>query len=357
MSESSRIVLKKLSSREVADQNKKYVDDRRNGRIKSLTTKYPKLNKALMGGIELDTITCVSALSGAGKSTLSKTIRDSIHFLNKDVAHKQYVFNFEMIAHQQIGRSMVTETKMPLRKLYSVDEPLSDEQFKELEKYYEELSKRDIDFIETPHNPKVIADSIVYYWEKECKAKGLTLVYEIDHALLCKGLEGQSEKERVDMLMYLLVDVKKYISSQGGHSVGIVLSQMNRDIRKIERITKKELHRPLTSDLFGASSIEQCSDYIVFVHMPAKLSISSYTTRGLPTFYKEREGGPALMLPYFELVKQRSGESDLTIPLWNKLNRFDFDEMDSSIFEQLRQDASSEEGGIPIVKKQTNILW
>jgi hypothetical protein len=50
-------ILQKFSSNDVVDKNLKYVDDRRNGRIKSLETKFPRLNKKLMGGIELDTIT------------------------------------------------------------------------------------------------------------------------------------------------------------------------------------------------------------------------------------------------------------------------------------------------------------
>lgn len=96
MSQSSRIVLNKLSSRQVVAQNKKYVDDRRKGLISSLKTKYPKLNRSLMGGLEWDTILCISALSGAGKSTLSKTIRDSIVDLNPGQKFKQYIFNFEI---------------------------------------------------------------------------------------------------------------------------------------------------------------------------------------------------------------------------------------------------------------------
>ena len=100
-------ILEKFSSDEVVKRNLKYVDDRRKGLIKSLETKFPRLNKKLMGGIELDTITCVAALSGAGKSTISKCLRDSIYELNKEVDSKQYVFNFEMLAHQQIGHNQI----------------------------------------------------------------------------------------------------------------------------------------------------------------------------------------------------------------------------------------------------------
>lgn len=326
-------ILPKFSSDQVVDKNLQYVDDRRNGRIKSLSTKFPRLNKHLMGGIELDCILAISAMSGAGKSTLSKCIRDSIYDLNKDVLNRQYVFNFEMLAHQQIGRSVVTKSNKSMKSLYSIDEPLSDEQFAKLTIYYDNLRTRDIWFIETADTAKTIADSLVYYWKTECQPYGRVMVYEIDHALLTKGDNNQSEKERVDDLMYRLVDVKKYISSQGGHSVGIVLSQMNRIIRGVERIANKEMHRPDTSCLFGASSIEQCCDYILFAHIPAKLGIKDYGVSKYPTVMTI--GDETYQIPYFELVKNRSGEPDITIPMWNKLHRFDFDEMDMKIFKNL----------------------
>lgn len=93
---SSIKVLKCLSSADVVAQNRKYVEDRRKGLIKSLKTKYPKLNSFLMGGLEFNTILCISALSGGGKSALSKTIRDSLADLNKDQRFKQYIFNMEI---------------------------------------------------------------------------------------------------------------------------------------------------------------------------------------------------------------------------------------------------------------------
>jgi len=339
MSESGKkniTVLNKFSARQVAEQNQDYVDKRRKGLIKSMQTKFPRLDNYLMGGIELDTILTISALSGAGKSTLAKCIRDSISDLNKEVSFNQYIFNFEMIAHQQAARSIVSSANIPLKKLYSVDEPLTDKEFEELKKYYDTLKRREgVYFIENPGTAEEICDSLRHYYLTECKPYNKVMIYEIDHALLTKGRDGQSEKERVDDLMISLVEVKKQIASDGGHSIGIVLSQMNREIRKVERIKIPELHRPQTSDLFGASSIEQCSDYILFSHIPAKLNLPNqeYTEKKLPT--KMKVGDRVVMIPYFELVKQRSGDSDLTIPMWNKLDRFDFDEMDKVLFHNL----------------------
>ena len=240
---------------------------------------------------------------------------------------------------------------MPLSELYSVEDKLTPAQFKALDEYYEELASRDIDFIDVPDTPKAIVDSLVYYWEKECKEQGLTMVYEIDHALLCKGMDGQNERAKIDDLMYRLVDAKKYIAAQGGDSIGLVLSQMNREIRKTERVQNADMHRPGTECLFGASSIEQCSDYIVISHIPAKLGIQSYTANALPT--RMQIGEDILQIPYFELVKNRTGVADLTIPMWNKLAFFDFDEMEKDVFLKLKEDAA--DGAIPIYNAQGKI--
>jgi replicative DNA helicase len=199
---------------------------------------------------------CISALSGGGKSTLGKCFRDSIWKNNPSTKFNQYIFNFEMLSSQQQARSIVSASGVSLKKLYSVEEPLTEAEMEYLKKYYNELAKRQNTwFIETPASAQHIAASLLHYYHTECKPEGRALMYEIDHALLTKGRTGASEKERIDELMYALVHVKKEIAADGGTSNGIVLSQMNRDIRSLDRVKNSDLHRCSSSDLFGASSI------------------------------------------------------------------------------------------------------
>jgi replicative DNA helicase len=334
-------MLPRIDSIRVINQSLKHIDDRRKGLIKALKTKYLKLNYWMAGGIELDTIMCVSALSGGGKSTITKTLRDSIAEMNKDLKIKQLIFNFEMLAHHQASRSLSAKKKMPLRNIYSVDEPLSDEEFEYIKTYYEELAKRDIDFVEVSGTAVQIARTIYGTWRDHCKGTDKILVYEVDHALLTLGKNGDKEKEKIDDLMLALVLTKKKISSEGGHSVGIVLSQMNREIKKVERRMQPELHRPDTSCMMGSSSIEFACDYIIVAHIPAKLQLPFYGPDKKPTRYKYKETPTSdwtiVQIPYFELLKQRSGESDLTFAMENLLKYFDFDEMDANKFKQLHQ--------------------
>lgn len=346
-------------------QNKKYVDDRREGRIKSLKTKFHKLNSQLSGGIELNTIIGIAAMSGAGKSTIAKVIRDAISTMNTDMPIQQLLFNLEMLCHQQVARSVVTKTNTPLRKLYSVDHRLSDEEFQNLDSYYEELAKRDIFFVETTGNALQIAKTIYGMWFDHCRGTNKVLVYEIDHALLTEGEEGaqgSEEKKKIDALMFQLMKVKKLIAAEKGMSVGIVLSQMNREIESDLRKTVDTLHRPSQKDLFGASSIMQVCDYVLFNHIPARLGLPYYTNNKYPVRYRVPTGNPekgkeykVYDIPYFELIKNRSGQPDLTFPMYNKLEMFDFDEMESSVFNKLHQDFQSNPNEYPILSNTPSI--
>lgn len=345
-------MLPRVDSIKVVQESLKHIDDRRKGLIKALKTKYLKLNYWMAGGLELDTITCISALSGGGKSTISKTFRDSIAEMNKDMKIKQLIFNFEMLSHHQAARSLSSKFKKSLRSIYSVDEPMSDEEFEFIKNYYIELGKRDIDFVEVSGTAVQIARTIYGTWRNHCKGTDTILVYEVDHALLTLGKTGDSEKDKIDDLMLALVLVKKQIASEGGHSVGIVLSQMNREIKKTERRMQPELHRPDTGCMMGSSTLEFACDYIIVAHIPAKLQLQFYGPDKKPTRYKYRnsptEDWTIVQIPYFELLKQRSGESDLTFPMDNLLKYFDFDEMDNAKFKQLWETfANQNYEGIP----------
>ena len=84
--------------------------------------------------------------------------------------------------------------------------------------------------------------------------------------------------------------------------------------------------------MYGGSSIEFASDQVVFVHTPAKLGITSYTTANYPTWYKYKDN--QFMMTYMEVVKNRMGDVG-TIPLLNYLARFNFEEMKSESFKDM----------------------
>lgn len=316
--------------KEVVAQTKKYITDRREGNVLSLSTKFKKLNKMTMNGFEANTIACFSALSGFGKSTISKEIRDSL----PDIPMVKLCFNFEMLAVHQLTRTASSNKKMSLKKMYSLDEKLTDRETKMLFDHFDEMLEKygdDFLFVETMCNYQQIARLIMKTYNEECKPEGKFLYVEIDHMLLTLGKEGESEKGKIDALMLKLLECKKDISSDGGSVFIATLSQMNREIRSEKRMTNPDLHRPDTSCLFGASTIEFACDYIVFSHIPGRLGLKSYTDDKLPVSYRGTDmitGKPKdKYIVYFELVKNRSGAPDQRFALFNNLEIFQLEEM------------------------------
>jgi replicative DNA helicase len=239
-----------------------------------------KLNKKTIDGFELNTIVTISAQSGSGKSALAKEFRHSISELNPNLKFKQIILNFEMIALAQVNREISTKAKKTMSELYSVDKKLEDIDILALEKYYNSIKDSEIYFVETTVTPEILVALLYNFWYTQCKEGGYTMIYEIDNLMLIDGL---GEKEKIDKTNYKLVALKKQIASEGGTSIGLVLTQMNRNIETVERVNTPELHKPMTSDLMAASSTNFCSDYIIFAHIPAKLGLKKYTNKCLPT--------------------------------------------------------------------------
>jgi hypothetical protein len=160
-------------------------------------------------------------------------------------------------------------------------------------------------------------------WKTKCKDKDKTLVYIIDHALIVTNKEDQDgDKSKIDYLMNCLNQLKLRIFNEGGKSIGIVLSQLNRDLMKnIDRKEKPAFHFPETSDLFGSSAIEQFSDYIIVMHSPYnKLHILEYGPDSLPTWYYDN--GQVKYFIYAHLLKNRHDHLEQNIIMyWNDFDR------------------------------------
>lgn len=329
-----------ITQEQACNENIKYITDRASGRIVPLKTSYSSLNKALGGGIETNTTMVLSGLSGGGKSTLSKRIVNSINQNILKIGKKclSLSFNYEMLAHKTIGREISYLSKLPLKKLYSSESPLSSVVIENLiNTHYKNIMSYPIIYAEEPADHKVIGNTIYYYWKNLCKDDGVVLIVEIDHAVITKGKEGDSQKDKIDNLMETLNAVKKKIAAEGGEVFFIVLSQMNREIKKSERISDPVQHYPLTSDLFAASSIEFFSDYILLTHMPSKLHLPSYTDNEFPIHITEGNGDITEFI-YWHLLKNRDGEPDLIVPMLNNLKYFDFEEVPSQLFQQYHKD-------------------
>jgi replicative DNA helicase len=327
-------ILKSVSQEKIVLDSLKYIDDRRKGLIPSLKTKYTSLDSYTMNGFELNTMVTIAAPSGGGKSALAKEIRNSIHRLNKNLKFRHYCFNFELLAIHQIARTITSDKKMSLKKLYSVNEELKDVDYEELVKYSEFMRKLPINYFEVSGNPQQILNTIKHHYEQDCAKENITMIVEIDHLLLIRDDSNLGDKAKIDALMLGLIDLKKQISSSGGSVVFICLSQLNRDIKNKDRVFNEEGHYPITSDLMASSFIEQATDYMLVNNIPAKLNIQKYGVGGLPVYYTEvkKDYEKLKQFNYCHLLKNRSGEADIVFPMYNNLEYFALDEIKKEDF-------------------------
>ena len=343
-------VLKSKHISEALRESYAYIEGRKNGTIEFRKTKFQKLNKLLNGGAEDNSIIAISAMSGGGKTALAQVLMQSIIDCNPTLKVMQQMMSFEMVAKNIASRSAVTGCNISLGKLYSVEEPLSDLQLRQVFDYYKQLGKQDTYIIDCAGTPKDIRETMQHAWEIKCKDSGKFLITLIDHVkLVKKSSTGQPDVEMLDEMMTECMGFKKWVSERGGKSLQIVLSQMNRDIKKDSRVLNAEMHVPDCSVLYGGSSIEFACDQVIVVHNPAKLGITSYTTNNLPTWYTYKDN--KFMMTYMEVIKNRSGGCG-TIPLLNYLARFNFEEMKTESFKDLvKQFHESKCKDIPVLNK------
>lgn len=297
-----------------------YITKLRTGEIKSLKTSFSKLNKALLNGIDWNRIFTIAALSGGGKSTILEQIKRDFLDLNGD-SFEILSFDFEMLIEDQLTRYVSSKIKKSLKDIYSSDKPLSDEDYKEVVDILEARKNAPVFYVDNPGTPEQIRATILQFaMERDLLSLNKGLVISIDHATLVKGKSGETEKTIIDELMTVFLELKKYFASTGLRCIFLVLSQLNRDIERPERTSNPLLHFPTRNDIFAASSIYHCSDYVMISHRPANVNgIKDYYgppqgekfPRGLPI---KSPADPKRDMVYWHLIKERFGKT-VIIPM------------------------------------------
>ena len=295
-----------------------YIEDRMAGKQLPLYTNKKKLNKAI-DGFSWGRIYAFPGLSGVGKSiTLEEFKRDMVD-CNPKQEFDILSFEFEMLAIDQIARNISGKINASVEELYSHNKNfLSAEVFEEVKKASETIKEYPIYYVDDIGTVQDIASTILTFLQDKNPDKKKGLVVTIDHVLLTKGGTGQSEKDTVDLLMHTLVSLKKSLTSEGYKIMFLVLSQLNREIEKAERILNPMLHFPTKNDIFAASSVYYCSDVVMILHMPAIIeglmgyygpSRTTYP-KGLPIYTEDKT--PII---YWHVIKNRFGKNEILMML------------------------------------------
>ena len=282
----------------VAQEAINYIAGRRDHNIVSLKTRWDKLNRQCMGGIEPNTIYTFAGISGTGKSSLCNTITTDIIDLNPDVQTIVLNFSLEMVGFRQVGRTISSKLRKTTSTLYSSETDLDDETFRKVIAVSNQLKEYPIYFVDDPGTPMQIEQIINDFYTEHVKGTGKHFIITYDHTLLTKQIgsviETTSELEKV------FIRAKKLPLT----SI-IQIAQMNREIEKPERINNPSAHYPMRSDLSSSDAMFQASDYVFVLHRPEILNIAEYGPNRLPTankvyihLLKNRDAGKPCILEF-----------------------------------------------------------
>ena len=291
--------IKALPWRHISQSSKaalRYIDGRRKGEIKSLTTPWKKFNNISMGGIEWQTITTIAGMSGSGKTAVLGQLETGLKDLNPDEDFAILSFNFEMLSSRLVARKLSNKMKITTQQLYSASETfsLNDNYYMNAVKEARKLNEYDIYYVDVPGSVKSLEATVLKFSKEMAKP----VVVMLDHTLLVKKAGGAQDRDLLYDLMAMFNGLKKQIKVSF-----ILISQMNRNIEASERIQNPDLHYPKKQDIFGADACYMYSDIVVVTHRPEMLGIRAYGPKRWPTdnaifwhYLKVREGEPCIAL-------------------------------------------------------------
>lgn len=282
----------------VAQEAINYIAGRRDHSIVSLKTRWKKLNKQCMGGIEPNTIYTFAGVSGTGKSSMANLIQTDIIDENPKEDIIVLTFSLEMVGFRQVGRTLSNKLMMTTSQLYSSEKDLDDSTFDDVVKVSNELKKYPIYFVDTPGTSTQVEQTIMSFYKTYVEGKNKHFVIIYDHTLLTKQVGSQLET--IADLEKVFIQIKKLPLT----SI-IQIAQMNRNIESSERINNPSVHYPMRSDLSSSDAMFQASDYVLVLHRPEIYGIHEYGPNKLPTtnkvymhILKNRDAGKPCILEF-----------------------------------------------------------
>ena len=225
-----------------------------------VVTKWPRLNRNLLGGLQKGKMYVVAGRPGVGKSAFSNQLIFDILDENKNSPMVVLYWTFEMPGYQQIMRSASKDLKQGLGELFSLDKPLSQVDFNKYAANANRYNNYDIYFNNHPRSMEFIIkaneDIFNTYPDK-------TVINVYDHSRLISG-KADTELQRLNIVSKGCM----YLQSKMG-VINILISQLNRNIEQEHRA--KNQYQPLLTDLFGGDSIGQDAHVVLILNRPHAL--------------------------------------------------------------------------------------
>lgn len=254
-----------------------YMKGRKEGRIKSIKTPWPKFNDASTDGIEWNTLTVIAGRSGAGKTLVKDNIVNNAFVLNKGEEFRILEFQFEMLARVTALREFSSIVKRSYKDLCSANGQLDDDTLQQCYEYAKLRVKYPIDVVETPMTVSDFENTIIDYMEAHINHEGefpkyVNTIITLDHSYLLKQENGQNKQDMLYEFAETLTKLKRRYPI-----AFIILSQLNRNIDNPERNEDGRAgNYILSSDLMGADALLQHADVVVGLNRPGYFKIRYY---------------------------------------------------------------------------------
>lgn len=300
---------------DVANKTREYIKDRRDSKQNSLKVKSDKVNSCFMNGFDWNRIVTIAGMSGSGKSTLVRQFIREMVEINTDEEFEVLSFQFEMMGIDEVARDISSKLQKSVKEIYSANSRLDDESILEIDNIIEDIKQSPISIVDSHGTVEEIKHTILSFISEKKK----NVVVTLDHTLLVKG---NDEKEVIDDLYQMLIELKKTVDDMGYKVLFMVISQLNRNIESMDRVSNPKFHYPNKTDLFGASSVYFSSDYVIIVHKPVNLLDGVSDCYGPPK-KGYRQGLPLMKdskaLIYLHVIKDRFGSNTKIIPMLDNL--------------------------------------
>jgi replicative DNA helicase len=230
------------------------------GKRNVLPTKWERLNKNLMGGLQPGKMYVIAGRPGVGKSAFSNQLIFDLLDQNAQKEIMVVYWSFEMPGDQQILRAGSKDTKLQTFELLSVEQKLSQEKYQQFVNETQKYKQYPIYFCSIPQDMDRIKKINEKIFLKNPKK---TVINLIDHSRLVLGRED-TELQKLNTLSKGCMWMQSRMQS-----VTILLSQLNRNIEQEHRA--KNQYQPLLTDLFGGDSLGQDAHVVMLLQRPYDL--------------------------------------------------------------------------------------
>ena len=156
-----------------------YIKSRKEHNIISLKTRWNKLNKMCMGGIESNIVMTVTGISGSGKSSFVNELQTDL--IDNNPGKQIVILNFslEMVGFRQVGRTLSNKLRRMTSDLYSSNKDLDDETFGKVVDVSNQLKNYPIYFVDEPGSPQQVLQTVNEFYNEHVKGQNKYVIHDI----------------------------------------------------------------------------------------------------------------------------------------------------------------------------------